>query len=76
MNLDRSTFYDETKVVDAVGGSIFSKALPGIMSEEIDDGNSEGISRIRPEVFPTSASELAKPNLDAKAALVRTSGYT
>jgi hypothetical protein len=46
------------------------------MSEDVDDGNSEGIFRIWPEVFSTSAPELAKPNLDAKAALVRTSGYT
>ena len=62
--------------VDVVGGSIFSKTLLGIMSEDVDDGNSEGIFRIWPEVFPTPASELAKPDLDAKAALVRTSGYT
>ena len=46
------------------------------MSEDVDDGNSEGIFRIWPEVFPTPSSELAKPDLDAKAALVRTSGYT
>ena len=52
------------------------KRYLGSSSEEINDRDGEGVFRIRPRVFPTATSELAKCDLDATTAVVRTGGYS